>query len=379
MASNERNNRETEKKSSSLPKAIKTKQGITKKEIEIAKEFNKYFTSVDTALASKIPVVTKDVSEYLPQCNASMEHKELSFQEFEKAFKTLKRNKAIGYDGLNGNIIMDVYDSIKVILFKIFKASLEEAVFPEKLKIAKVIPVFKKGDKENIENYQPISILPVFSKVLERIMYNRLYEYFMNNNLLHENQFGFQINNSPDHAILQFTCDIAQNFDNGKFTLGVFIDLSKAFDTVDHQILVKKLKHYGVNEKTLTWLRSYVFQRKQYIENSNAINYLLEIDCGVPHWSILGPLLFLIYVNDFYLASKLKMSCSVMTQIYLFLYFFIYLFIYLIVYLFIYLFIYSFIHSFNYLFIYLFLYIYLFIYIFISDGNMGELFQQMNK
>ena len=202
MASNERNNRETEKKSSSLPKAIKTKQGITEKEIEIAKEFNKYFTSVGTALASKIPVVTKDLSEYLPQCNASMEHKELSFQEFEKAFKTLKRNKAIGYDGLSGNIIMDIYDSIKVIL-KIFKAPLEEAVFPKKFKIAKFIPVFKKGNKENIKNYRPISILPVFSKVLERIMYNRLYEYFMNNNLLHENQFGFQINDATEHTILQ--------------------------------------------------------------------------------------------------------------------------------------------------------------------------------
>ena len=108
-----------------------------------------------------------------------MEHKELSFQEFEKAFKMFKRNKAIGCDGVRGNIIMDVYDSIK--------ASLEEAVFPQKLKIAKVIP----GHKENVENYRIISILPVFSKVLERIMYNRLYEYFMNNDLLHENQFGF--------------------------------------------------------------------------------------------------------------------------------------------------------------------------------------------
>ena len=142
---------------------------------------------------------------------------------------------------------MDVYDSIKVILFKIFKASLAEVVFPEKPNIAKVIPVFKKGDKQNIENYRPISILPVFSKVLERIMCNRLYEYFMNNNLLHENQFCFQINNSTEHAILQFTRDIAQNFDNGKFTLCVFIELSTAFDTVDHQILLKKLKHFGVN------------------------------------------------------------------------------------------------------------------------------------
>ena len=110
-----------------------------------------------------------------------MEHKELSFQQFKKAFKTLKWNKAIGCDGLSGNIIKDVYDSIKVILFKIFKAYLEEAVFPEKLKITKVIPVFKKSDTENVENDRAISILPDFSKVLEPIMYNRLYEYFMNN------------------------------------------------------------------------------------------------------------------------------------------------------------------------------------------------------
>ena len=104
----------------------------------------------------------------------------------------------------------------------------------------------------------------------------------MNNILLQENQFRFLINNSTEHAILQLTRDIAKNFDNGKFTLGVFNGLSKAFDTVDHQILLKKLKHHGVNEKTLAWFRRYLFQRKQYIENTNGIEYLLEIDCGVP-------------------------------------------------------------------------------------------------
>ena len=254
MASNERKNRETEKKSSSLPKAIKINQGITIKEIKIANEFKKYFPNAGTALASKIPLVTKSLGEYLPQWDTSMEHEELPFQEFEKAFKTLKGNKATGYNRVKGNIIMDVYDFIKVIFFKIFQASLEEAIFPEKFKIAKVIPAFKKDDKENIENYRPISIPSVFSKVFERIMYNRLYEYFMNNNLLHENQFGFLINNLTKHATLQFARDIAQNFDKGKFTPGVFIDLSKTFDTVNHQILLKKLKHYVFDEKTFAWI-----------------------------------------------------------------------------------------------------------------------------
>ena len=117
--------------------------------------------------------------------------------------------------------------TVNFILFKIYKASLEEAVLPKKLKIEKVIPVLKKGDQENVENYRPIYILPVFSKVLECIVYSRLYEHSMNNDLLHENQiFFFQIDNSTEHAILQVTHVIAQAFDNGKFTLGVYVDLS---------------------------------------------------------------------------------------------------------------------------------------------------------
>ena len=189
---------------------------------------------------------------------------------------------------------------------KFLRHLLKKQSFLKNVKSQKLFQFLKKVDKENVGNYRPISILPVCSKVLERIMYSHLYEYFKNKNLLHENQFNFQINNSNGHKILQFTCDNTQNFDNAKFTLDVFIDLSEVFDTVNRQILLKNLNYYEVNEKTSTWLQSYLLKRKQYIENNNDIKYLLEIDYGVPQVSILGSLLFLICVNNFYLASKLK-------------------------------------------------------------------------
>ena len=131
----------------------------------------------------------------------------------------LKRSKAIGCDGLNGNIITDVFSSIKVILFKLFKASLEEAVFPEKLKSQKLFESLKKVIKKMLKTTDQFLFFQFFSKVLERIMYNRLYKCFIDNSLLHENQLGFQINSSTEHAMLQFTHDFTQNFDNGKFTL----------------------------------------------------------------------------------------------------------------------------------------------------------------
>ena len=143
-----------------------------------------------------------------------MQFEELNFDELEEALKSLKRNKAAGFDDLTSNIIIDAYDSLKNILFHVFKVSIQQGIFPASLKIAKVTPIFKSGDKGNVSNYCPISILPVSLKVLERIMYNR-----------------------------------------------VFIDLSKTFNTVDHQILIKKLWYYGIDGCELEWFKSYLSNR----------------------------------------------------------------------------------------------------------------------
>ena len=174
------------------------------------------------------------------------------------------------------------------------------------MKIAKIKPLFKTGERDLVKNYRPISILPVFSKLLERIMYNRVYKHVISNNLLYEKQFGFQKQCSTETAILQLSKEIYESFDKNQFTLGVFVDLSKAFDTVNHQILINKLKYFGITEIYLEWFRSYLNNRKQFISyDNNKISSLQNVSCGVPQGSILGPLLFLLYVNDLYKASSI--------------------------------------------------------------------------
>ena len=171
--------------------------------------------------------------------------------------------------------------------------SLENGTFPDKLNIARIIPLCKAGDRANISNYRPISVLPCFSKMLERIMYNRLYKYLATEKILYPKQFGFQRGHSTEHAIVKLANQIYESFERNKYTLGVFIDLSKAFDTVNHSVLIKKLQMYGVRGVNLAWFCSYLANRKQYIllghDRKTGTQNILY---GVPQGSILGPLLF---------------------------------------------------------------------------------------
>ena len=162
------------------------------------------------------------------------------------------------------------------------------------------------GDNSDISNYRPITVLPCFSKIVEHLMYSRLYKYLRENNILFEEHFGFQSGYSTNDAIAQLVDKIFYSFQKEQFTLGVFIDLSKAFDTVDHLILRKKLKLFGITDKNLAWFKSYLSNRKQYIqigENSKAD--LKYVTCGFPQGSILGPFLFLVHVNDLPNACRL--------------------------------------------------------------------------
>ena len=182
----------------------------------------------------------------------------------------------------------------------IFNTCLIQGIFPDKLKIAKVIPIYKnKGDRDSPSNYRPISLLPVMSKIFERLLHSQLYAYFEDHFLFNHSQYGFRKNRSTEMATLEAKEYILRQMEENIYTCGLFCDLTKAFDTIDHKILIEKLKDYGVISTSLKLLENYLANRHQCVTIHNSNSDLLEISRGVPQGSILGPLLFLAYVNDF--------------------------------------------------------------------------------
>ena len=176
--------------------------------------------------------------------------------------------------------------------------SLVSGKYPQSFKLASVIPVFKKGDRNQCNNYRPISILPCISKILERIVHNQIYSFLSKHNIIHPYQYGFRKGHSTDLAILDLYDKITFALSQNQFIVGVLLDLTKAFDTLDHKILLYKLEQYGIRGTPLAWFSDYLKNRKQYTEFENHKSDILNLQCGVPQGSILGPLLFLIYIND---------------------------------------------------------------------------------
>ena len=164
----------------------------------------------------------------------------------------------------------------------IINQSFITGIYPKALKISKVIPIHKNGVTSDLNNYRPISLLSIFDKIMEKLMHKQLYDFLQEHNILFQNQFGFRKNNSTTFALLQITEKIKETIDNKKYGCGIFIDLSKAFDTVNYEILLRKMEHYGIRGVALDWFSSYLSNRKQYVHINGEPSQLENITCGVP-------------------------------------------------------------------------------------------------
>ena len=219
-------------------------------------------------------------------------------------------SKATGPDGISNLILKKSAEGLHRQLAKLIRVSLDKGTFPDIWKIANVSPVFKKAERFLKSNYRPISLLCNISKVCERIVFLGLYHYFKTNNLLFNLQSAYQRNDSTVCQLLKLVHEIYSHIENGSEVRGVFLDLSKAFDKTWHEGLLFKLRQYGIHGPLLAWIESYLSHRRQRVVIKGQQSDLIEIECGVPQGSILGPLLFLIYIND--LPDNLS------TQVYMF-------------------------------------------------------------
>ena len=305
---NEITNRQTDKPN--IPNSFKVDGVKTDNLALIADKFNKYFSNIGEEVNNAVPPTDKHFSNYLhghyPH-NFFMDP--VTTAELIQTTKLLKPKHSKGIDNIPTYIMKDTIEYISTPLTYIFNLSFSQGTVPSYMKIAKIIPIFKAGDKDSFSNYRPISLLPAISKLLEKLVCNRLVKYLDTFNILYTHQYGFRQNHSTSHPIIQLLNHIAEQNDKATkdITLGVFIDLSKAFDTIPHETLLKKLEFYGIRGLPNNWFRSYLSNRKQYLEINGHKSSQQSITCGVPQGSILGPILFIIYINDLHKATTLNL------------------------------------------------------------------------
>ena len=292
------------KSSKSIPDAIIVEDKLATDKGKIADAFNKYFATVC--------MTNENANQNLPQYDEYLKNPTDASFNFEQVENTavlhfinkLKPSHSCGCDKISSNILKIIAKEVSPCITLIINQTLSTGIFPSKLKTAKVIPVYKKNDKTLLKNYRPISVLPVVSKIIENVMHNQMMDYFTSNKLFSSQQYRFRPNRSTELAALELMDRNIDNMNQNFSPINIYIDLCKAFDCLDHAILLSKLKYYGLNVNAIKLLKNYLSDRDQYVQLGNFKSQYHNISCGIPQGSVMGPLLFNIVINDLHSATK---------------------------------------------------------------------------
>ena len=288
----------------------------------IVEEMAHYFTNVGKTFAEKIKPSNRSELDYLnqiPPNSLTIYLYPVTAIEIGRILDKLLPKKSCGIDNINNKLLKDLKNQLIEPLQQIFNKSLEEGIFPERMKTAKVVPLHKGNSREVVSNYRPISVLLTLSKILEKIMYKRVYNFLDQTNQLYVSQYGFRKQHACEHAVGELVSSIVKGFEEGKQTAAVFLDLSKAFNTLNHSTVLLKLARYGLRGNTLNWFRSYLSNRKMQTccKTGDTCNEqtsdTYSVEYGAPQGSCLGPLIFLIYCNDLQ-VHLLYLSCIQFTD-----------------------------------------------------------------
>ena len=267
----------------------------------------KYFANVGKTFANKIPKSSRSVAKYLEilQSNSkSLFFSPSTEEEIKKIINELPSKCSSGVDNISNVLLKELSDILCKPLCLLTNRSMQSGIFPDLMKLVEVIPLYKGKSRESETNYRPVSLLTTMSKIVEKIVYSRVYKFLTKTGQICESQYGFRSNHSCEHAVAQVVGSILKNLENKKSTISVMLDLSKAFDTIEHSIMLQKLELFGVRGVCLNWFRSYLENRRMRVRcnvtssQNNMVSEYHTVNYGTPQGSCLGPLIFLIFVND---------------------------------------------------------------------------------